>query len=732
MIRVFLSLFALSVVTGLALPPGDEIRNECGGRARVVWCQDAGAAGEGRALRLMGLDTDDGRGERRILPETGCYARPLLMPDGQRIIFSKWPGQKVYAVNFDGSGLKFMADGFAVAVRHDVLAGTDWIYAGAMTNAADPFMVNLRRFRLDKPEISEPVWSRTPLHTDNIQLSADGRHASGLFPWPACGIAELPDRAWKKYGDGCWPALSPDNQLLFWIFDGAHRNLAMFRAGTEERWTVNINGAPGIDGYEVYHPRWSNHARFMVMTGPYKIGEGANRIRGGGPEVEIYIGKFAPDFRKIERWTRATFNQFADFYPDLWVASAAQGSSGPPAGQSETAAAGPVWPVTFEGMYFYWQDKAGANTFTDPATGESHVCRVEAKGRARFGRRFEMAPSGGAFLAEGGAGDLAQKCAARGQLAVEALITPMKNNVEDAAGPACPSSAREARTLPLENDSEKLHAARGAGRATASPPCRLGLNAVGETNISPIIGHAAGSGAWNFMLGQQDRGLVFQVRAADGGPDYMVPVGRLDGREPSHVIISCSTSSMACYMNGETTLTKNGIYGGNWKPGRLVFGNELRNEYPLDTDDAHAWKGLVRNAAVYARWIGPEEARKKFRALNESMVTKKPVPALAVEAELLAAPDIPAPAAIAPYRRALAVEHYKAGGSADKKFPSGEFLAARWVIMDGRVLKSASRRPGETYALWLEPFADHPELEGERQVFANDRFDLPLYYAVGD
>ena len=43
----------------------------------------------------------------------------------------------------------------------------------------------------------------------------------------------------------------------------------------DERWRVNINNAPGIDGYEVYHPRWANHPRFLTITGPYTAGDDA-------------------------------------------------------------------------------------------------------------------------------------------------------------------------------------------------------------------------------------------------------------------------------------------------------------------------------------------------------------------------------------------------------------------------------------------------------------------------
>jgi hypothetical protein len=106
---------------------------------------------------------------------------------------------------------------------------------------------------------------------------------------------------------------------LFWIFDGSHRNLTLIDFARDERWQVNINNAPGIDGYEIYHPRWANHPRFLAMTGPYTIGTEANKIRGGGPQVEIHLGRFAADFKTVEQWVKVTDNRRADFSPDVWV-----------------------------------------------------------------------------------------------------------------------------------------------------------------------------------------------------------------------------------------------------------------------------------------------------------------------------------------------------------------------------------------------------------------------------
>lgn len=313
---------------------------------RVVWCQDVGngsdAGTEGNQLRLMGFDTEDGRGERAILSKLSNYAKTLLTPRGDRVIFSNRQEQKIYAVNWDGSGLHPVTDGFALAVWEDPQNSNVWVYAGTpATNS--PSMCRIRRHLLDQPSVNELVWDKTPVDIDNFQLSADGRRTSGQFPWPTCGILELPNGTAKKLGDGCWPSMSPDNSYGLWIFDGAHRNLTLFDHATGERWVVNINRAPGIGGFEVYHPRWSNHPRFMTMTGPYTVGDSDNRIRGGGAGVEIYIGRFSADFRKIEQWVRVTHNTNADFFPDVWVAGGRAAGVSVPAGPLVTATvAGPA------------------------------------------------------------------------------------------------------------------------------------------------------------------------------------------------------------------------------------------------------------------------------------------------------------------------------------------------------------------------------------------------------
>jgi fibronectin type 3 domain-containing protein len=293
-------------------------------RMRVVWIQDLGDGSnfddQGSNLRLMGLDSDDGRGERVILGTPKNYSKPLITPRGNRVVFSDRIQKKVNIVNWDGSGLREVLSGFGLALWKDPRDGQEWIYYGSeVMREGGNHCPAVYRTRLDNPGAGELVWNRTPVSVDSFQVSADGLLAGGNFPWPVAGIAELPNGPLKTLGSGCWTALTQDNSATFWVFDSAHRNLFVDHvSGLYGRW-ININGAPGINGYEVYHPRWSNHPRIMAMTGPYKVGSGANRIAGGGREVEIYVGRFDADYRVVEFWWQVTSNDRGDFFPDVWV-----------------------------------------------------------------------------------------------------------------------------------------------------------------------------------------------------------------------------------------------------------------------------------------------------------------------------------------------------------------------------------------------------------------------------
>ena len=301
--------------------PGAEVRALTGGHTRVVWVQGDGTdpSAEGDQLILMGLDSDDGTGERVILGERRSYVKPLFTPRGDRIIFSSRavPGPpEIISVNWDGSGLRKLADGFALDVWENPVDGSAWVYAGTENRKWD--FARVTRFPVDAPDRRELVWDKTRVSMDTFEVSPDGRHAGGLFQWPEAGVAELPNKSVTKFGEGCWTSLTSARGPLFWYFDGAHRNLTMVDVHTQKRWMVNLNTAPGFEGAEVNHPRWTNHPRFLTISGPYNQG-GANQSRTGGKQVEVYVGRFSADYSGIEAWARVTSNSGGDSYPDVWI-----------------------------------------------------------------------------------------------------------------------------------------------------------------------------------------------------------------------------------------------------------------------------------------------------------------------------------------------------------------------------------------------------------------------------
>jgi hypothetical protein len=300
-----------------------EVRQLTGARTRVVWVQHDGTDpfSMGTNLIVMAYDSDDGVGERVLLSQRGNYVKPLLTSDGQRVVVSvvrEEDDGEVFVVDFDGTGLRSLGPGFGLHIRPEP-GGGDWLYVG--TAHREFHYGTVSRLRLDAPDAREVVWDKARVARDTFQVSQDGRFAGGLYPWPEAGVADLQAGTVQRVGDGCWTALCPIGPPLFWYFDGAHRNLTIVDMETDRRWMVPINTAPGFSNPEVYHPRWTNHPRFLAISGPYDQG-GDNQVRSGGGQVEIHLGRFSADFTRVEAWARVTTNTAGDAFPDVWIAPA--------------------------------------------------------------------------------------------------------------------------------------------------------------------------------------------------------------------------------------------------------------------------------------------------------------------------------------------------------------------------------------------------------------------------
>lgn len=437
----YLVLVSLVVATGVASGRGyaaDGVEPWTGGHTRLVWLQDQGdgtdSLAHGNNLSLYGYDSRDGKGERPLLPGPGSFFKPLFTPDGKAVIFSDRQSRRIYRFDWESGRKTDLGSGVAVAVWQDdekkflQRRATVWIYAFSGPQPENKYGTAqpLYRFPIDSPDDKELVWNKTNMAWSNLQLSRDGELIGGLFPWPHGGVLRTKDSSWQRLGRGCWTSLSPDNSYLLWIFDGLHRNVQMYNLKTGRNWKVNINNAPGIGGFEVYHPRWSNHPRYMTMTGPYEKGEGGNRIGGGGEKVEIYLGRLDATAGAVEEWLQVTHNSRADFYPDVWIAGGAEASLGDAlVADKQVVKDDGEWPGDQEHLLFVWDTMQGENQVPESSSAGFYQGNLELHGDALHTRNFALATRGG--WADGGeAGTrIARGLTTAQALSVEFTLTPL-------------------------------------------------------------------------------------------------------------------------------------------------------------------------------------------------------------------------------------------------------------------------------------------------------------------
>ncbi|MCF6312575.1 MAG: LamG domain-containing protein [Verrucomicrobiales bacterium] len=435
-----------TVVVEKSIKPKDELSQKIealtGAPSRLVWSRYLGKSADvfanGKQHQLWGVNTQDGLGARAILKDKGNYSRPLNSPDGKWIIYTdkhteRKGGKKSYSpvmhrVDWKGEQAEDLGKGYAVDVWQDPETKVVWVYTVNLlpTERSSMFSSKLERFPIDDPKKRELVWDKTKLSIDNIQLSLDGKRASALFPWPDVGVIDLVKKEHWRNQHGCWPSMAPDNSHLAWVFDGSHKSVHVFADRGKKYSVVPVNQGPGMDGKEMYHPRWSNDVRFMVLTGPYK---GAT-IGKSGKHAEIYIGKFDEQMKSVEAWLRVTDDNKADHFPDLWVKGGAASQldklvvADKGGGQAETAA-GDRWPADSKGLIYVWENAAAQNQIK--VAKLERTCKIKAHQRARFGRHFEMLTGGGSFAVDEASAKVLAAELDKGELAFQLRLTASVN-----------------------------------------------------------------------------------------------------------------------------------------------------------------------------------------------------------------------------------------------------------------------------------------------------------------
>ena len=189
---LFAWLGACILPVPLAAGPAEDVRALTGAQTRIAWVQDAGETAcvysERPTLRLMGFDTDDGKGERAILSDIARYYKPVITADGTRVMFGDLDKKTVNIVNWDGSALRTVLENARFEdVWTDPRDGVEWFYATVQEKRGDAIIDVIRRYRLDKPAVNELVWDKMPV--DNSWSMATVARP------PAAARAATPPRA---------------------------------------------------------------------------------------------------------------------------------------------------------------------------------------------------------------------------------------------------------------------------------------------------------------------------------------------------------------------------------------------------------------------------------------------------------------------------------------------------------------------------------------------------------
>lgn len=677
--------------------PKDELSKEVeaftGNHTRIVWTQarkkgasDTFAVSED--LVLMGIDTRNGLGVREILEKPGNYSRPLISTDGKTILFTdkntvRKGGKKhykpyIYKTDWRGTKPVRVLDGYATQCWRDPKTGVEWVYAVRNLRATKGLSLEaqrLVRFQIEDPTKEELIYDDSYITPDNIQFSRDGTRASALFPWPNAGILVLENGQWqaKKLLNGCWTAYAPDNSGLSWVFDGEHKSVTMYAGDGAKSWPLKFNDAPGVKGREMYHPRWTNHARFITLTGPYskEKNSSGNVINKGGSTAEIYLGKLTPAADKVESWLRVTKDKQGDAYPEVWIAGAGEVAlTGHQIGSgARSAATGGDWPVDHSGLLLVWRDREALNTFRD-RSGQKLEARLDSQGAARFGRCNEMLLDGGSFIIE-----------------------------EESAAPAVahfrdhPAATFESIVMPA--------AFEESGGASAAG------------NIPDLPTHLFRAPGMNLQL-RNGRLTVSKAAGQTWKSSQPLP------DKPFHLMVTRAEAGFALYVNGQPAelefspadqavpASETITFGGGWQGGLLHLALH-DHALPADQAAAHAASAQARISTLPA---APPRVRVKARLVETSAM--------------------PTAEGIEPYTSALVAYVYEVLEVLEGDFPATEkrLLVKHWGMLGREPVQGFPRPEGQTYELVIERQSAHSHLNGERVMDDTTAFDLEPWFDV--
>jgi hypothetical protein len=220
----------------------------------------------------------------------------------------------------------------------------------------------------------------------------------------------------------------------------------------------------------------------------------------------------------------------------------------------------------------------------------------------------------------------------------------------------------------------------------------------------------------SFALRQQGGGLVMTL-GGDAMELFAVEAGK-----PVHVLVSCGADEWTAYRDGKKAASGTRPAARvSWEQADLVMGSQA--------DGAQPWRGRMEAVAIFPAALTAENAASQAEAAAVLRAGRAEVTALKFRGSLLRQASTSSLEDIRPYSRSLTAAEYKVDAvlSGDWKEPTITVL--HWMIMDGKRLPLADRKPGTAVELSVRPLAQQPQLEGSRRDELPDTdLDAELFY----
>jgi hypothetical protein len=649
--------------SGLLLPP--EVVGVCGGnQLRVVWARTlvAGASdsfAEGKELVLMGADTGDSRTVRQISPKVGSFFRPLFLPGGDSVVYTdrSGPEPQIFSQEWAGGEPQAWGAGVAIATWRDPSNLASWVYALEQTEAsARGGLVGkmVTRFRPEKPDDREIVWSETSIEAQGFQLSNNGKRAAALIPAPLGARLNLEDHTVTKLSEGTWPSQAGDDSYVTALLNAPRNEWLLHLPGQEQPNVISMGAEADLGGKFVWQPRWGNDPRYLAFSGGYAKSpdDTSYNPRADAAAAEIYLCRLNASADGLQSVVKLTNDDHGDYFPDVFVYGVVTPLAGLPQNPLEIVETkAKAWPSNPELASFAWEALGKPNQLGN------RTCGISPAKFARYSRDFGMDLTQGQFtLDTDSAADWVTKVRASGEFTFEGIF------VEAFWG----------------QDSLSVRLACLAGPDGAE---YLGLYRLDNTLVLRLATDGSG--------GSRAYPLLPRFRVGHDDPYHLVVVAR--GAE-LQVYINGSQAGLLALHSGGFQCWKDG--------GKLTLGD-------LEAFDGGNWMGSVRQFGLYGKSLPELDLTATFETAKRKMQLRRPTDAIGLEAVLLEGPP-PVPGGnhdvLVPL--SFKVQRVDRGIFAEQKV-----TAFFWQRLNGEPCNGLPDQIGASYRLTLEPLPQHPELQ---------------------